>query len=230
MISIPTHLSFLSHWTLFAAASGLARQYRCTAAGRPRIVAASADSVVKLNRYRHAGLAQVNRHPGPTDFFGRAHMRVWAGDLPPGSSATDRVVARRGGDTDLQLELDTTMQTHCHPRLSCAREHSSGLSILDEHGLTGLVCSHGQPLTGGFLAMPSHERFDYYDQLLADVLAEQDMYLFYLDIGCTYMKHWPKIFGTEAPRPTHIKVPWWHGKTHGVDCFTVNSGLYLHGG
>jgi hypothetical protein len=132
-------------------------------------------------------------------------------------------------EADVELEAEATAQTHCHPRLSCARETSASMSMLDEHGLAGLVCSHGQPLRGGFLAMDRPERFYYYDHLLADVLERSSINIFYLDTGCTYGRHWEHTFPEEAPRPTHIRVPLWHAQAHGPDCFTVNSGMYLPG-
>jgi len=196
---------------------------------KPKILAVAADSNVKVNRYRGAGKRLVNIKPTFSDYLGSVHQSTWCLQAEATAAAAAAAGASSGDVADLQLELEETMKTHCHPHLSCAKEQSSKVGMCDECGLTGFVCTHGQPLLGMFLAMPRAENFSYYDNLLANLLEQVEVKTFYLDTGCTYVKHWPKVFESTAPRPEAFKVPWWHAQSHGRDCYVANSGMYHQG-
>jgi hypothetical protein len=174
-------------------------------------------------------------------FLGEAHDIVWdfadAGALPlslpadgAAAAATTAAAAAAGVEAadDEDLELLVEEEHHCHPRLHCNRETSKYSSINDECGLVGGVCSHGQPLVGCFLAMPAPERTLYYDALLSKLCSAAGVDIIYLDIGCSYKRHWELYMG-HAAGPTHIKVPWWHAMTHGASCYLINSGMYHSG-
>ena len=129
---------------------------------------------------------------------------------------------------DIALELEAHIEHHCHPRLSCARGTSLSSSISDECGVAGAVCSHGVPLLGCMLAMPAPERFLYYDLLVAFLLQLVDLNVLYLDTGCTYAAHW-RIYMSGVQDPLQIKLPWWHARGHGAECYLQNSGFYMPG-
>ena len=84
------------------------------------------------------------------------------------------------------------------------------------------------PLLGCMLAMPAPERFLYYDLLVSFLLQRVDLKVLYLDTGCTYAAHW-RIHMSDVPRPLNIKLPWWHARGHGPDCYLQNSGFYMPG-
>jgi hypothetical protein len=90
------------------------------------------------------------------------------------------LIAEHGAD-----EVSIEVEGECHPQLSCSRVTSLRSGISDECGLTGAVCSHGQPLLGMFLAMPAPERFLYYDLALQQLLLEARVDVMYLDTGCS---------------------------------------------
>jgi hypothetical protein len=125
-------------------------------------------------------------------------------------------------------EVSIEVDGECHPVLSCARSTSQRSGVCDECGVVGGVCSHGQPLQGAFLAMPAPERFLYYDLVLQELLLDADVNIMYLDTGCSYARH-RQLHLPEAAAPRHIRVPWWHARGHGVNCYLQNSGLYLPG-
>lgn len=194
---------------------------------QPLLKAVCFDANVKANRYRSAGrsggydgVERTHQH-----FLGAAHAELWelvaSGELPPTSSRQRNTAA--GDDVDLELD------GQCHPHLSCARETSLVSGISDECGLVGGVCSHGQPLVGGFAAMPAPERLLYYDLILKHKLLEAGVDIMFLDTGCTYARHWQLHMPEDAPKPVHIRVPWWHARGHGSSCYLRNSGLYLSG-
>jgi hypothetical protein len=78
------------------------------------------------------------------------------------------------------------------------------------------------------LAMPAPERFLYYDVLVSFLLQLVDLNLLYLDTGCTYAAHW-RIYMADDPGPLQIKLPWWHARGHGAECYLENSGFYMPG-
>jgi hypothetical protein len=78
------------------------------------------------------------------------------------------------------------------------------------------------------LAMPAPERFLYFDLLVSYLLHLVELQVLFLDTGCTFAAHWRLHMSGQQP-PTHIKVPWWHGRGHGSECFLRNSGFYLSG-
>ena len=156
-------------------------------------------------------------------FLGKAHDKLWhmtsSGELCVAQSR----IAELGAD-EVSIEVDG----ECHPILTCSRLTSQRSGLCDEFGLTGSVCSHGQPLLGMFLAMPAPERFLYYDLALQELLLEARVNVMYLDTGCSYSRHL-QLHSPEAAAPGHIRVPWWHARGHGVNCCLRNSGLYLPG-
>lgn len=183
------------------------------------------DANVKANRYRSAGRSGGWNNVGRVQhrFLDAAHNKLWdmhaAGELPVSSSGSAAVA------DDVDLELDG----QCHPHLSCARETSITSGISEQCGLAGCTCSHGIPIMGGFVAMPSPERFLYYDLLLEPLLSVLDVDVMYLDTGCVYKKHFAASKQDGAAAPKHIRVPWWHCRGHGSHCAPYNSGLYLTG-
>lgn len=193
---------------------------------KPVLKAVCCDANVKANRYRSAGssggydgvAASISRYLGP------AHTKLWEMKASGELAALQRRRAQQNAD-EVSLELDG----QCHPQLTCARETALPSSISDECGLAGTVCSHGQPLLGGFMAMPAAESLHYYDL----VLDEMQQYVFvdtmYLDTGCTYSKHRQRHLSGQ-PAPARIRVPWWHARGHGPGCYLLYSGLYLPGG
>jgi hypothetical protein len=192
---------------------------------KPIIVATSFDSVVKPNRYKSAG-----RSGGYSEacavlgrFFGRAHTKLWEMKASGELYVAQSLQAEVGAD-----EVSIEVAGECHPLLSCARETSLQSGISDECGVTGGVCSHGQPLLGMFLAMPAPERFLYYDLALQELLLEARVNVMYLDTGCSYSRH-RQLHLPLAAAPSHIRVPWWHARGHGASCYLCNSGLYLPG-
>lgn len=225
------------------------------ATGKPFLFAAATDAMVKANRYKAAGKRSSVSQDSEHLFFGKPHKQLMelsaAGQLPlssscgasgggvsmqsavaastsaPAAAAADVAAKDAAAADDVTLELDAHIEHQCHPRLSCARETSVNNSISDECGIAGVVCTHGQPLLGCMLAMPAPERFLYFDLLVSDLLRSVDLQVLFLDTGCTYAAHW-RLHMSEQP-PTHIKVPWWHGRGHGSECFLRNSGFYLPG-
>lgn len=208
--------------------------------GLPVLKTVSVDANVKLSRYRSAGRSAGHANAPRTwsVFLGAAHDVVWnlAGEsaLPLSLPAADTAAAAAGAagevaadDVELELQVEETL--HCHPRLHCDREFSQRSSILDECGMVGGVCSHGQPLAGWFMAMPAPERSLFYDALVSKGCTAAVLDILYLDIGCSYKRHWELYMG-HAAGPTHVKVPWWHAKTHGESCYLQNSGMYHPGG
>jgi hypothetical protein len=194
-----------------------------------------------------------------TLFFGSVHQEVWklhsAGPLPlsatfpgsigsgqdssDGSAAGSGSNSRRRADTaaagtngaaadsDEELEAEAQVEHNCHPNLSCARESSVSSSISDEHGIVGAVCAHGQPLLELYLAMPAHERLLFYDLAASFLAARVDLGVMYLDTGCIFEAHWNRHM--PGPPPFDIKLPWWHARGHGEDCYLKNSGFYKPG-
>lgn len=214
------------------------------ATGKPFLFAAATDAMVKGNRYKSAGRSSSVSQDSEHMFFGQPHKQLMvlsaAGQLPLSSAfdaSSGSVRMQAGGSADAAadaaaaddeaLELDAHIEHQCHPRLSCARETSVNNSISDECGIAGVVCTHGQPLLGCMLAMPAPERFLYFDLLVSYLLHLVELQVLFLDTGCTYTAHW-RLHMPEPP-PAHIKVPWWHGRGHGSDCFLRNSGFYLPG-
>lgn len=194
-----------------------------------------------------------------TLFFGSVHQEVWklhsAGPLPlsatfpgsigsgpdssGGSAAGSGSNSSGGADSaaagtneaaaasDEELEAEAQVEHNCHPNLSCARESSVSSSISDEHGIVGAVCAHGQPLLELFLAMPAHERLLFYDYAASYLAAQVDLGVMYLDTGCIFEAHWNRHM--PGPPPFDIKLPWWHARGHGEDCYLKNSGFYKPG-
>ena len=219
------------------------------ATGKPFLFAAATDAMVKANRYKSAGKRSSVSQDSEHLFFGQPHKQLMemsaAGQLPlssafgassgdvsmqsaaAASAGANAAAADAAAADDLALELDAHIEHQCHPRLSCARETSVNNSISDECGIAGIVCTHGQPLLGCMLAMSAPERFLFFDLLVSYLLHEVDLQVLFLDTGCTYAAHW-RLHMSEQP-PTHIKVPWWHGRGHGSECFLRNSGFYLPG-
>lgn len=168
-------------------------------------------------------------------FFGAPHQELWqlqaSGPLPMSATCGSSTSTTSNPDADaddIALELEAQVEHDCHPRLSCARETSLSSSISDECGVAGAVCSHGVPLLGCMMAMPAPERFLYYDLLASSLLQRADLKVLYLDTACTYAAHW-RIHMSDVPPPLNIKVPWWHARGHGPDCYLQNSGFYLTG-
>ncbi|KAF6249657.1 hypothetical protein COO60DRAFT_942889 [Scenedesmus sp. NREL 46B-D3] len=187
-------------------------------------LAACFDSAVKPNRYNSAG--RSGGYMGAAAvlglFLGKAHDKLWhmtsSGELYVAQSR----IAELGAD-EVSIEVDG----ECHPILTCSRLTSQRSGLCDAFGLTGSVCSHGQPLLDMFLAMPAPERFLYYDLALQELLLEARVNVMYLDTG-SYSSHL-QLHSPEAAAPGHIRVPWWHARGHGVNCCLRNSGLYLPG-
>jgi hypothetical protein len=218
--------------------------------GKPFLLAACFDANVKANRYKAAGRGRpATTTPGDGVFLAGAHKKVWelqgsgqplplscafsssndsSGDGAGGIGDASPGAAGIAGDADdAAIELDSHVQHQCHPHLSCAREASVSSAINDECGIAGGVCSHGVPLLGCMLAMPAPERMLYYDLLVSWLQTHADVMVMYLDIGCTYKKHWR--LHMPGPPPGFIMLPWWHARGHGEDCFLRNSGFYMPG-
>ncbi|KAF6246657.1 hypothetical protein COO60DRAFT_1200439 [Scenedesmus sp. NREL 46B-D3] len=129
-------------------------------------LAACFDSAVKPNRYNSAG--RSGGYMGAAAvlglFLGKAHDKLWhmtsSGELYVAQSR----IAELGAD-EVSIEVDG----ECHPILTCSRLTSQRSGLCDAFGLTGSVCSHGQPLLDMFLAMPAPERFLYYDLALQEL-------------------------------------------------------------
>lgn len=227
MCEVLSPASFATVYTATDAADG----FLPVAGSKPRLKALCFDAFVKANRYRSAGSsgAYDNVDRSRSRFFGAAHDTTWsmaaAGELSGAARSTAEEGSSTGAD-DVSLELDG----ECHPRLTCAREASVGSAVSHVCGIAGCVCSHGQPLHGGMLAMPAPERFAYYDNMMSTILKQADVDIMYLDTGCTYMRHWQLYMPQDSPAPRHIRVPWWHARGHGRSCCWRNSGLYLPGG
>lgn len=192
---------------------------------QPVIPVVCFDAVVKASRYSSAG-----RSGGYSDapavigrFFSRAHDRLWDMSSSGELHVMQSRIAKLGAD-EVSIEVDG----ECHPILSCARSYSQRSGVCDECGVVGGVCSHGQPLQGMFLAMPAPERFLYYDLLLKELLLDAQVNIMYLDTGCSYARH-RQLHLPAAATPSQIRVPWWHARGHGVNCYLQNSGLYLSG-
>lgn len=201
--------------------------------------------MVKANRYKSAGKSSAVSQDSEHMFFGPPHKQLMelnaAGQLPLSAAcdaSSDGVSMQAGGPAaaaadeaaadDAELELDAHVERQCHPRLSCARETSVNNSISDECGIAGIVCTHGQPLLGCMLAMTAPERFLFFDLLVSYLLGLVELQVLFLDTGCTFAAHW-RLHMSEHQPPTHTKVPWWHGRGHGSECFLRNSGFYLPG-
>lgn len=224
--------------------------------GKPFLTAACFDANAKANRLASAGRGRLSTAPDASDgclFFGGVHQELWqlhsAGPLPLSATytggsgdAANRDSATEGDNNsaagsssataaaaagDEELELEAQVEHNCHPHLSCARETSVSSSISDEHGLVGAVCAHGQPLLGLMAAMPAPERLLYYDLLTSHLQELVDLGVMYLDTGCTFSAHW-RLHMPGAPRFV-IKVPWWHARGHGEECYLKNSGFYQPG-
>ncbi|KAF6255126.1 hypothetical protein COO60DRAFT_1641828 [Scenedesmus sp. NREL 46B-D3] len=168
----------------------------------PIILAACFDSAVKPNRYNSAG--RSGGYMGAAAvlgrFLGKAHDKLWhmtsSGELYVAQSR----IAELGAH-----EVSIGVDGECHPILTCSRLTSQRSGLCDEFGLTGYVCSHGQPLLGMFLAMPAPERFLYYDLALQELLLEARVNVMYLDTGCSYSRHL-QLHSPEAAAPGHTTV------------------------
>ncbi|KAF6264879.1 hypothetical protein COO60DRAFT_1698019 [Scenedesmus sp. NREL 46B-D3] len=159
-------------------------------------LAACFDSAVKPNCYNSAG--RSGGYMGAAAvlglFLGKAHDKLWHM-----TSSGELYVAQN----EVSIEVDG----ECHLILTCSRLTSQRSGLCDAFGLTGSVCSHGQPLLDMFLAMPAPERFLYYDLALQELLLEARVNVMYLDTGCSYSRHL-QLHSPEAAAPGHIRVPW----------------------
>ena len=192
----------------------------------PILKAICCDANVKANRYRSAGISGGYDAVAPAigRYLGPAHRKLWEMKASGELAALQRRRAHENAD-DVSLELDG----QCYPQLTCARETALPSSISDECGIAGTVCSHGQPLLGGFMAMPAAESLHYYDLVVDEIQQRVRVDIMFLDTGCTYSKHRQRHLPAQ-PAPTHIRVPWWHARGHGPNCYLLHSGLYLPGG
>jgi hypothetical protein len=167
----------------------------------------------------------INSGPNSSSSDGNASGSASSSGGAAGSAGVGPDSAAAAGDDELVVEAQ--VEHNCHPNLSCARESSVSSSISDEHGIVGAVCAHGQPLLELFLAMPAHERLLFYDYAASYLAAQVDLGVMYLDTGCIFAAHWR--LHMPGPPPFDIKLPWWHARGHGEDCYLKNSGFYKPG-
>lgn len=145
------------------------------------VMAVMADASTKCCRFASAGRAQRSALPTTSGFLGMTACQVQQG----WGSGKYKSQAQARWAQHCDTVGDDDEDAVCSSNLSCSRVSASARGAVDVAGLAGVVCAHGQPGRGCFVAMPAPEQHSFHIATLCYLMTMRpDVNHIYIDIGC----------------------------------------------